>query len=236
MPQPIPSADPASSRPERGWLSLGPASRLLGVDPDTLRRWADEGRVQAWTTPGGHRRFARRELERLATPRGTVLRPLASLGATPARLSRAYRRSYGTPDPDRPEGATLAGPDVEGFRRDGRHLVEALVAHLDTDPADGAARSGTEARAAEVVDDLARRLADGGTSLTVAVGQFVSARRPFLAEIAAIGRRRALDPARLATLYEDASGLLDRLLLRLIATHQANLSTGDATDAPDASR
>lgn len=46
-------------------------------------------------------------------------------------------------------------------------------------------------------------------------------RRPFLAELAGLGRRRALDAARLVALYEDASGLLDRLLLRLIATHQA---------------
>ncbi|MBA2700301.1 MAG: helix-turn-helix domain-containing protein, partial [Chloroflexi bacterium] len=70
-------------------MSLGPASRLLGVDPDTLRRWADDGRVQAWTTPGGHRRFDRRALERLAAdrrPGGSP--PLASLGASSARLNR----------------------------------------------------------------------------------------------------------------------------------------------------
>ena len=59
-----------------------------------------------------------------------------------------------------------------------------------------------------------------GTSLTEAVGLFVAARRPFLDELTGLGRRRALDAARLAALYEDASGLLDRLLLRLIATFQ----------------
>ena len=57
-------------------------------------------------------------------------------------------------------------------------------------------------------------------SLTEAVGLFVAARRPFLDELTGLGRRRALDASRLAALYQDASGLLDRLLLRLIATFQ----------------
>jgi excisionase family DNA binding protein len=213
---------PVSTRADGGSLSLGPAARLLGVDPDTLRRWADDGRVETWTTPGGHRRFARRALERLATTRGGAARPLASLGATPERLSRAYRRSYDARVPDRADHAPLAGTDRDAYRRDGRRLVEALVAHLDADPGDATARARTEAGAVALVDDLAHRLAASGTSLTDSVGQFIAARQPFLAEIAAIGRRRALDPARLATLYEDASGLLDRLLLRLIATHRAH--------------
>ena len=71
-----------------------------------------------------------------------------------------------------------------------------------------------------IVDDLARRMAASGTSLTEAVGLFVAARRPFLNELAGLGRRRALDAARLAGLYENATGLLDRLLLRLVETHQ----------------
>ena len=35
-----------------------------------------------------------------------------------------------------------------------------------------------------------------------------------------IARRRSLDPDRLAVIYDRSSGLLDRLLLRLVAAHQ----------------
>jgi excisionase family DNA binding protein len=206
--------------PPSGWLSLGPAARLVGVDPDTLRRWADAGRVEAFTTPGGHRRFERRALERVRDARHARALPLASLGATPERLSRAYRRSYearGSTD----QFASAPVADREAYRHDGRRLVEALVAHLDADAANTRARARTEAVAAELVDDLARRLAANGVELTDAVGLFVVARRPFLTELAGIGRRRTLDPAHLAALYEDASALLDRLLLRFIAAHQA---------------
>ena len=40
-------SEPTAGLGTSGWLSLGPASELLGIDPDTLRRWADEGRVPA---------------------------------------------------------------------------------------------------------------------------------------------------------------------------------------------
>lgn len=204
-----------------GRLSLGPASRLLGVHPDTLRRWADEGRVEAYVSPGGHRRFDRRELERILETRspGTAARPLSSLGATPDRLSRAYRRSY-LAEP-RDGGARSAVPveDREAFRSDGRGLVASLVEFLDA--ADPAERAKAESTAAALTDDLARRLAAGGLSLTESVGLFVAARRPFLAELGAIARNRALDADRISALFEEASALLDRLLIRLIAVHQA---------------
>ena len=70
------------------------------------------------------------------------------------------------------------------------------------------------------MDDQAARLVAGGASLTEAVSIFVAARQPFLAELAGLGRRRSLDPTRLADLYGDASALLDRLLLRFIDTCQ----------------
>lgn len=209
------------------WLSLGPASRLLGIDPDTLRRWADEGRVEAWATPGGHRRFDRRALERLATDRrrGTG-RPLASLGASPERLNRVYRRHYAA-DAAASEAATGPRPqsahdelDREAYRQDGRRLIAALIDFLDAEAGDTVTRDRREAEALAVVDDQAVRLAAAGSSLTEAVSRFVAARQPFLAELAGLGRRRSLDPSRLAALYGDASAILDRLLLRFIATHQ----------------
>jgi len=71
-----------------------------------------------------------------------------------------------------------------------------------------------------VVDDQARRLAESGATLPDAIGRFVGARQPFVAELAAIGRRRSLDPTHLAELYGDAWAVLDRLLLRFIDTYQ----------------
>jgi excisionase family DNA binding protein len=192
---------------------------MLGVDPDTLRRWADDGRIEVYVTPGRHRRFDRSAIERLAASRRSGTRPLASLGASPDRLARAYRRSYAGDEQARRVGAE-DGPELERYRQDGRQLVDALVAYLDADPGDDGARTIAEAQAAAVVDDLARRMAATGTSLTEAVGLFVAARGPFLNELAGLGRRRALDAVRLAGLYQDATGLLDRLLLRLIETHQ----------------
>ncbi len=209
-----------ANKPKSGRLSLGPASRLLGIHPDTLRRWADEGRISAFISPGGHRRFDRRELERLLATRSpvAVARPISSLGATPDRLSRAYRRSYLAEPRDGGAKGAVPVAEREAFRSDGRALVASLVAYLDAD--ESRARAAAESTAATLTDDLAHRLAAGGLSLTESVGLFVAARRPFLSELGAIARRRALDAERISALFEEASALLDRLLVRLIAAHQ----------------
>ena len=47
------------------WIGLGEASRSLGVNESTLRRWSDAGLVQTFRTPGGHRRFSASDLRRL---------------------------------------------------------------------------------------------------------------------------------------------------------------------------
>jgi excisionase family DNA binding protein len=54
-------AGPARSDPE--WLTLGQAARFLGVAQSTIRKWSDQGRVPAFYTPGGHRRYRRGDLE-----------------------------------------------------------------------------------------------------------------------------------------------------------------------------
>ena len=198
------------------WLSLGPASRLLGVDPDTLRRWADAGRVRAFATPGGHRRFSRADLERVVAARRPGRRPLATLGATPDRLSRAYARSYRS-------DASLLG--LERFeagarasqRAEGRRLVAVLLAYLDaTRPADLARWEG---EAMSLIATTATRLAEAGATTPEVIEIYQRARQPLLAELGALGRRRALEPTQLAALFERAVGLLDRLLLHLVTTY-----------------
>ncbi|HLM34362.1 MAG TPA: response regulator [Gaiellaceae bacterium] len=48
---------------EPEWLTLGQAAKFLGVAQSTIRKWSDQGRVPAFYTPGGHRRYRRRDLE-----------------------------------------------------------------------------------------------------------------------------------------------------------------------------
>ena len=45
------------------WLTLGQAAKFLGVAQSTIRKWSDVGRVPAFYTPGGHRRYKRGDLE-----------------------------------------------------------------------------------------------------------------------------------------------------------------------------
>lgn len=215
----MPAPRPSAPRPQPERLALGEASRLLGVDPDTLRRWADEGRVPAFTTPGGHRRFERRALERLMAARRTgPSGGLAGLGATPDRLSAAYRRRYGehhagTPDPR----TTVPASERESYRELGRSLVDALVRHLDEE---GPGRALAERDAMDHAARLGERLAIHGVALPDGVSMFVTARRPFLAELSVVARRRGVDAARIGELYDASTGLLDRLLLAFVAAHE----------------
>lgn len=44
-------------------LSIAQAAAQLGVHPLTVRNWAEKGHLPFYRTPGGHRRFKKRDLE-----------------------------------------------------------------------------------------------------------------------------------------------------------------------------
>ena len=48
---------------------MGEAARLLGVSTDTIRRWADDGRLSTSRTEGNHRLVDGADLARLAVER-----------------------------------------------------------------------------------------------------------------------------------------------------------------------
>ncbi len=208
-----------------GWVGLGEASRLLGISPGTLRRWADEGRIPVFTTPGGHRRFPRQALRALL-PSPRPQRPtLARLGASPERIARAYRprrrppAESGAPDPIL---GRLSEEERARFRERGRRLVGLLIDHLDA--ADRASRDLALQEARQLAAEHGRVLAGLGFSLTDAVAAFLRFRAPFLAELATLARRRSLDTREATTLLTDADRATDALLVAMMTGH--TLATG----------
>jgi excisionase family DNA binding protein len=45
------------------WLTLGQAAKYLGVAQSPLRKWSDREMIQAFYTPGRHRRYRRADLD-----------------------------------------------------------------------------------------------------------------------------------------------------------------------------
>src|SRR2546425_12772555 len=103
-----------ASTSEPDWLTLGQAAKFLGVAQSTIRKWSDQGRVPAFYTPGGHRRYRRRDLELFvdrAGPSGKPGRPLV-LGVDDDARLREYIR---------------VKPEIEGYsRREAQNAEQAL--------------------------------------------------------------------------------------------------------------
>ncbi|MEC8998954.1 MAG: TOBE domain-containing protein [Actinomycetota bacterium] len=59
---------------------IGEAAQLLGVSTDTVRRWADAGRLATERTGGGHRTVAGTALARLAQELAEMGSPTESSG------------------------------------------------------------------------------------------------------------------------------------------------------------
>ena len=59
--------EPTASTAER--LRLGEAADRLGVSPETVRRWADDGRLPATRTAGGQRTVSSADVARLMAER-----------------------------------------------------------------------------------------------------------------------------------------------------------------------
>lgn len=46
----------------RALLTVSQAAYVLGVHPNTLRRWADGGKIPVTRLPSGHRRWTREQI------------------------------------------------------------------------------------------------------------------------------------------------------------------------------
>ncbi len=215
------------------WIALGDASTLLGVSAATLRRWSDDGRIPVFTTPGGHRRYSRRALTALIPSARRERLPLARLGASAERITRAYRgasrvssRVRGPVVAERPWMDRLSEPETAEFRQQGRVLVEALLRYLDHGP-DG--RDDELERAAAAAAGHGRLMARLGCSTVEAVETFLWFRAPFLDQLSRLASRRGLDAREATALLADVERALDRLL---VATIEGHASVATVPDGP----
>lgn len=193
---------------------------MLGVDPDTLRRWADNGKIEVFITPGGHRRFLKVSIDALLPRARPNRRPsLSSMGEPPDRIAAEFRKRVRTELTDQDWRSRFDEGSLRWFRERGMRMSDLLIGSLDT-----TRRAGREqllAQAELLGRDYGVETKRAGLSLGEATQAFLFFRARFMAEIAHVARRRSLETAQAASLFAEADGALDRIILALIAGHQA---------------
>ena len=109
--------------PPADWLTLGQAAKYLGVAQSTIRKWSDSGRLPAFYTPGGHRRFRRGDLDQfLGSSRtsGAGPRPLVLIVDDDPNLREFLR----------------ANLEIDGYQVREAGSAEEGLAALDDEPPD----------------------------------------------------------------------------------------------------
>jgi excisionase family DNA binding protein len=113
--------------PQPEWLTLGQAAKYLGVAQSTMRKWSDLGRVSAFYTPGGHRRYRRADLDQFLDRSGP--------GAVPSDSSRSGPLVLIVDDDERLREYVRVNLEAEGYEvREAGSAEEALGALGERSP------------------------------------------------------------------------------------------------------
>ena len=194
------------------WLSIREASELVGVSVATLRRWCDAGEVHAFTTPGGHRRFARSAVLQIADPVKSTQR-VAGNAHVWARAVRACRHELRHADDAASPLSRLSVDSRRELRRQSLVVLRGLFAAIDARSGD---REPALAPARSAITECVR-IADGdGLTLSESLALALHFRGPLLRELGAATQRLDCDARTAAGILLAASDALDVLLTQLV--------------------
>lgn len=207
------------------WLTVQQACALIGVAPATLRRWSVAGDVPAFTTPGGHRRFARSTILGLLPATGRARPPLQRLGQTPAHMASVYRRHVAQACRDATWLVRLDEDQRQELRDRGREITASLLALIDAPtPLE---RDAALAAALVAATECGSTAAKGSAGVAETVEIFLRFRMLFLAELVAMARGRGLDTVAATEILVTATEAIDHLQVGVISGHQAEMAHAD---------
>jgi excisionase family DNA binding protein len=196
-------------------VSISEACRTLGVSEPTLRQWTDEGRIKAFVTPGGHRRYSTASLKQFISLNRKLLGikdfTVKLEGSAPVHREIAMHFLQSKP------WFTQLGPeDQQRFSMLGRQLLK-LIMKLVSEPSK---QEENLLAIKEIGNSFGECTARIGLPLIDAVQAFILHRDPILnitSEMMKSGdslNRRVMEAIPLV------DRAMDQALLSLVASHQ----------------
>ncbi len=215
----MPDPRPPTNDPDDPWLPLGTASRLVGVGHDTLRRWADSGKVHSYQTPGGHRRFLRSSLEAMVNgPRRARYGVERLPDSRQTMAGEVHRRMKRTGLGGQPWQARLSAEQRADFRRWGQRTFDLVIEYV-------AATKRAERQIligeAETMGGLyGAEASRAGLTLAETVEAFLYFRSPVLDAIVGQLRKRSAEVSDVTAAFHEANAAIDSVLVALMSSHR----------------
>jgi len=197
------------------FLNISEASRILGVSEAALRQWTDEGKIKAFVTPGGHRRYSRADLRKFvsAHPRMLGVKDLVSEIEETVELHREIARKSLS---SAPWYNKLSQEAQEHFADLGRHLLSLIIKYI-TEPS---RCEETMHLAKQVGKDMGEVLALHGLPLVDSIEAFLMHREPVVNASISLLKKRDSFTVRIVDAIPLAINVIDETLVSLVATHQ----------------
>ncbi len=196
-------------------LSISEASQLLGVSEAALRQWTDEGKIKAFITPGGHRRYTGAELKKFMSSHLRMLGVkdlVVELEDTAQMLRETYRTSLGNTS----WYNKLHEESKEYLAHLGRQLLNLIIKYI-TEPS---RREETIQLIRDVGHDHGETLARLELPLTDSVEAFLLHRDPIMNASTHLLRKREAFTGRVVEAIPMVAHIMDEALVALVAAHQ----------------
>lgn len=196
-------------------VSISEASHTLGVSEAALRQWTDEGRLKAFITPGGHRRYSRTELKKFVTSHRKTLgiRDLVTELEDTVQLHRKISR---TTLNTIPWYSKLGQESQEHLATLGRRLLNLIIRYI-TEPSK---REETVQLARDAGYSHGEILAKLGLPLTDSVEAFILHRDPIMNAATHLMKKRETVTGRVVEAIPLVAHVMDEALVSLVAAHQ----------------
>jgi len=196
-------------------LTIGRASKMLGVSEATLRQWTDEGKIRAFVTPGGHRRYAEAEVRNFS---GTQRRIhgvkdlVARMQMTPhLELEIAHTHFTATS-----WYSNLDKESLDRLREFGRRMHHLAITAITKQNK----YEDTLQLAREIGSELGAYLSLIGLSLPESVEAFILHRSPLLSATADLIKKRTAVHERAADAIPLLIQTTDEALLSMVKAYQ----------------
>ncbi len=196
-------------------VSISEASHTLGVSEAALRQWTDEGRLKAFITPGGHRRYSRTELKKFVTSHRKTL-GIKDLVTELEGTVQLHRKIARTTLNTVPWYSKVGQESQEHLANLGRRLLNLIIRYI-TEPSK---REETVQLARDAGYSHGETLAKLGLPLTDSVEAFILHRDPIMNAATHLMKKRETVTGRVVEALPLVAHVMDEALVSLVAAHQ----------------